>query len=514
MAFKSEQTENLINLLMNKDELNAKLAFEIIENNEFPITLVSELFAFYKTAEDKTLKQKAKNLLEQHGSPEVIDAMNMRYPLKGGKSTVAATEKTIKKNIIQYTHNNELDGIKIAKALYKKIGAGATYLLTATPLDQRKEMLKTFINGTCFTLNNKALTQFPPELFEFPALTEIDLSENKITSIPKKINVFQNLQKLNLSQNKIKSIHKNILALKELVDLDVSKNDHTKSFPTILLELRQLKKLNIIQVRNNWGRYEDMPAEISNLTNLEELYSEISNRPQYANFPSFYKVTGNPINPDPLALAYLAYDQGDDRCIYYIFQHGSEERIRVILNKYYDPTNQTFDFTGIHIQTLPEVIKTFKVKKIIMKNCGIGWYAGSYGHTPEVISRIHRRSLSRTAIFNELTDLESLDLTENNLHEIADISSLKKLTELNLNRNRFGQFPLALTKLPNLKSLSMAGNYNNFMKPVTPTSFPYEMINLTYLETFRVSISGMRNNESYFMERFKKLIPNCTVTIG
>ncbi len=514
MAFNPEQTENLINLLMNKDELNAKLAFEIIENNEFPTSLISELFAFFKTAEDKKLKQKAKTLLEKHSSPEVIDAMKQRYPLKGGKSSMAATEKTIKKNIIQYTHNNELDGIKIAKALFKKFGAGATYLLTATPVEQRKEILKTFINGTSFSLNNKALTQFPPELFEFPELTEIDLSGNKITSIPKNIGVFQNLKRLNLSSNKIKSIHKNILTLKELVELDVSKNDHTKEFPSILFKMTQLKKLNIIQVRNNWGRYGDMPEEIANLKNLEEFYSEISNRPQYANFPSFWKVTGNPIDMDPIAIAYQAYDQGDERPIYYIFQHGSGERIHEILKKYYDESTQTFDFTGIHVQHLPEVIKDYKVKKLIMKNCGIGWYAGSYGHTPEVINRINRRSISRTEILSELKDLESLDLTENNLHGIADLSSLTKLTDLNLNRNRFGQFPLSLTKLSNLKNLSMSGNYNNFMKPATPMNFPHEMVNLTSLETFRVRISGMHGNEPYFMERFKKLIPNCQVTIG
>ena len=98
MPFNPEQTENLISLLMNKDELNAKVAFEIIENNEFPADLITELFAFFKTASDKKLKQKAKALLEQHASPEVIDAMKLRYPLKGGGSTMAATEKTIKKN--------------------------------------------------------------------------------------------------------------------------------------------------------------------------------------------------------------------------------------------------------------------------------------------------------------------------------------------------------------------------------------------------------------------------------
>ncbi len=515
MAFNPEQTENLINLLMNKDELNAKLAFEIIENNEFPANLITELFAFFKTAENKKLKLKAKDLLEQHASPEVIDAMKMRYPLKGGKSTIAATEKTIKKNIIQYTHNNELDGIKLAKALYKKIGAGATYLLTATPLGQRKEILKTFIHGTSFALNNKALTQFPPELFEFPELTEIDLSQNKITSIPKNISVFQNLQKLNVSQNKIRSIHKNILELKQLVDLDISKNDHGKKFPEIIFEMTQLKRLNMVQFKNNWRHGEEMPASFFNLKDLVEFSSEAGNRPQFANFPSFHKVIGNPINMDPLALANAAYDLGDDRPVYYILQHGSTERIREILNKFYDETTQTFDFSGVYIQYLPEEIKTYKVKKLVMKNCGIGWFARGYSHTPEIIKAIRQLSLNRTAFFNELIDLEFLDLTENNLCEIADLSALNNLQELHLNRNRFGQFPLSLTKLSNLKTLSMSNNYSHFSSgKLTPMSFHHDMSNMTSLENLLINIRGMRNQEYYFMERFKDLIPNCKVTIG
>ena len=199
MAFDKAQLENLSNLLLSPEDVNTKVAFTILENQEFPLELITEVFAIFKITSNKEIKHKAKLLLETHGSQELIWAMAMRYPLKGGKSSVAATEKTIKKNIIQYTHNNELDGVKLAKAIYKKIGFGATYLLTATSQDQRKEILKTFITGTSFQLNNKALTRFPHEIFDFPELTHIDLSGNKITSIPKQIEVFKNLQVLNLN---------------------------------------------------------------------------------------------------------------------------------------------------------------------------------------------------------------------------------------------------------------------------------------------------------------------------
>ncbi len=107
-----------------------------------------------------------------------------------------------------------------------------------------------------------------------------------------------------------------------------------------------------------------------------------------------------------------------------------------------------------------------------------------------------------------------LDLAENNLCELADLSALKNLKELNLNQNRFGQFPLSLTKLTHLKTLNMIRNYSNFSSKITPMSFHHDLSKMTGLETLRINISGMRNQEYYFMERFKELIPNCEVTIG
>lgn len=101
MSFDQIQLENLSDFLMSPEEVNAKVAFEILEGIEFPPEILSELFALYKTTSDKSLKGQAQKLLEQHGSPELVDAMKLRFPLKRGKSSIAATEKTIKKNIIQ-----------------------------------------------------------------------------------------------------------------------------------------------------------------------------------------------------------------------------------------------------------------------------------------------------------------------------------------------------------------------------------------------------------------------------
>ena len=514
MTLSNEQLEKLSTLLMSADEKNAQVAFEIIKNNEFPESLISEIFAFFKTTNDKTLKNQAQLLLENHGSAELIETLKMRLPLKSGKSSMAATEKTIKKNIIQYTHNNELDGIKIAKALYKKMGVGATYLLSATPMAQRKEMLKTFISGTHFKLNNKALTQFPPELFNFPELTSIDLSQNKITSIPKNIEVFQSLKTLNLSQNKLKSIHKNFLKLENLRELNLSQNNFFRKFPDIIFKMPQLQKLNIDRVCGNYSLYQELPENIYNLKNLEEFQLVNSKVKFYSNYPSVGKVTGYPINLDPLIIAYDAYDQGDTSPLYYILKHGNEKRILDILNKYFDQTTQTMDLSSVHMEEIPKEIKQFKIKKLIMKDCGLGTYYGSYSHTTEILDRIKRRSLSKTAILNELIDLEFLDMSQNRLCEIADLSQMKKLKTLHLNRNSLGHFPLGLTGLHNLESLYMSNNYPVSTNKIVPKDFPNQIKQLSSLKKFQVSIQGMRNNKEYFMERLKTLLPHCDISIG
>ncbi len=278
--------------------------------------------------------------------------------------------------------------------------------------------------------------------------------------------------------------------------------------------MTQLQMLNIIEVCGSNITFQKLPEEICNLKNLEQFESENSNRPRYANYPSINKVVGSPIDMNPIEIAYAAYDQGDKSPIYYIFKHGSKERILNILNEYYDSSTQTMNLDSIHIEIIPEEIKQFKIKKLSMKDCGLGVYYGSYGITTEVKERKKRRSFARTAILNELTDLEELDLSYNNLCEIIKLDQLKNLRILNLDRNEFGYFPLGLTYLDNLESLYMSNNYPIITDSISQNDFPNELKRLTNLKKFEIGIYKMLNHKELFMEKFKQLIPNCEVKIG
>ncbi|MFK8007104.1 MAG: leucine-rich repeat domain-containing protein [Saprospiraceae bacterium] len=509
MAFDKKEIANLSNLLLSPEDLNTQLAFSILENQEFPLELITEVFAIYKVTSNKQLKQQAKSLLETHGSQELIWAMAMRYPLKGGSSGMAATEKTIKKNIIQYTHNNELDGVKLAKALYQKIGFGATYLLTATPQAQRKEILKTFITGTSFQLNNKALTQFPHEIFDFPELTKIDLSGNKITSIPKQIEVFENLEVLNLADNKLKSIHKNLLKLRKLESLDISENDFTKAFPEIIFEMTQLKKLNIIRLRNNWIFHQDLPESFFKMKNLEELYLSNGRYRTYPNYPQIDKVIGSPINLDPLEIAYAAFEQGDKHPISYLLKFGTSELILKVLNEIYDSTNQSMTFSGIYLEHLPKEITQFKIKRLSINGCMLGAYYGG-GHNLSFDERVVEDK-KRTAAISDLLELEYLDLSQNDLSEISDLSQLKKLKFLNLNTNKFIEFPEQYGLLENLEELYLLRTTESNSRIIGTRKIIEELQNLSKLKILKIGVSGLDYGDKFFKETLPSLLPNCKV---
>ncbi|MFK7774099.1 MAG: hypothetical protein AB8F94_18250 [Saprospiraceae bacterium] len=509
MTFDKTQLENLSNLLLSSEDVNTEVAFTILENQEFPLELITEVFAIYKVTANKELKKKAKLLLEKYGSQELIWAMAMRYPLKGGQSSVAATEKTIKKNIIQYTHNNELDGVKLAKALYKKIGVGATYLLTATPQEERKEMLKTFITGTSFHLNNKALTRFPHEIFDFPELTHIDLSGNRITAIPKQIEVFENLQMLNLHDNKLKSIHKNLLKLKKLENFDISNNDFTKAFPEIIFELTQLEKLNIIGLRNNWIFYEDLPDSFFKMKNLKELQLSTGRYRNYPNYPQIGKVTGNPINLAPLEIAYAAFKQGDMHPVSYLLKYGESDLIVKVLHEFYDSVNQSLTFNGVYLEHIPKEITQFKIKQLTIKGCMVGAVYGN-GHNLAFDKRIEEDK-KRTAAISDLADLEYLDLSSNDLSGMTDLSKLKKLEFLNLNDNKFIYFPEQYGLFKNLEELYLIRTTQSNSQKIGTAKIIAELQNLSKLKVLKIGVSGLGYSDPFFKETLPSLFPNCKI---
>lgn len=233
-----KEIENLSELLLDKDDLNTKVALEILDGNPFPKELLTEIFAIYKLTENKEFKQKTAQLLKNHASESVRQLMQSRVKLKGGESfdKSSVRERTVTKNISKYCAENELSGEKLALALFKKYGIGIHYLITSLPSDSIKENLRGLIVSNKIELGGLGLKKIPKELFELTELEEIDLFNNSIKTIPSQINKLKNLRVLDLRGNYLKSLHKNILKLEGLEEVYFEQN-YILEFPEVIKKL-------------------------------------------------------------------------------------------------------------------------------------------------------------------------------------------------------------------------------------------------------------------------------------
>ena len=219
MAFSKAEIDNLSTLFLSKDDSNTELAFEIMANKEFSSDLITEVFTVYKLSNNLALRTNAAVILQKYGTPAVQEAMRSKIKLDAG-----ANEKKLSKNIKTYCTDNEMNGTKLATAMFRKFGLGANYLLNEVSKAEQIKNIQIFITDKKFQLNHAAITKFPRGLFEYPLLEEIDLSDNKIRVIPDRIKIFKNLKVLRLPQNYLNKISEEILYLKKLTELHIDPN--------------------------------------------------------------------------------------------------------------------------------------------------------------------------------------------------------------------------------------------------------------------------------------------------
>jgi len=527
-----DQIKKVSQLLLSVDDVNSKLALSILENQTFPKILLTEIFCLYKMTSNDELRDIAAEILNEHGSDEVIKMMDREMSL-GEEGRRYTTEKKIMKNIKSYVEDNELDGIKLAIALYKKYDTGVTYLLQEASKEQQVEVFKTFLNGTKLKLNDRALTKFPPAIFEFPELTHIDLSDNKIGSLPAKIGMFSKLKVLNLGKNKIKSINKNISKLSKLEKLYLNDNVIEGGPPAVIFELAELRELDLTDCKDQ-DEVHELPMNITQLKKLEnfklDFYtSDTRNKDSYSNYPQIKKVTGSPINMEPLAVAEAAFDQADHSPVSYIFEHGDERLIKKVLDHFYDAKTQSFDFSKHFLAMLPDVISSYKVKILNLSETNFGAYFPPY----EELNKVH---IKRTSIIGQLKNLEELILDDCYLHGIADLSGLtnlrklsikdspslhklfdltplKKLEDLELDFVRLGKLPQGIFSLGNLKRLSLSSLYGYDQKNPIIIELA-ELKNLKKLNTLHLKLKSNQKYSKADQDTIQSYLPNgCKITL-
>lgn len=484
MALTKAEIENLSNLFLSVNDENTRLAFEIMDQQELPKSLITEIFAVYKLTEDEALRLQAQQLLEKHGSAQLQSAMKWRLKLNDDGSLYGATEKTIAKNIDRYCDGKELIGRKLAQAMFRKFGVGANYLLNNVSEEERKSNLQTFVEGSTFKLRNAALSKFPAELFELTDLTEIDLSGNKIKTIPAKIKVFQKLKILRLSGNNLKKINKGILELKALEELYLNGN-LMREFPELLTEMHWLKKMDITGLTNiNMYRGLELPVEaMRKMTGLQALglanYSSAHGSMRfyspYRNYPhlTWLEIKDGALDLEPLALAKTAYEQNGESLSFILRYSQDSELKKKVISDFYDPKTKTLDFKGIYLEHLPEEILEFDIEALHLKGTSIGMLGSHFKTKEEEENGYELVDQERLAVIPKLQNLKLLNLYDCSISAFPEgMEQLQKLEHLDARFNYVKSVPESLGQLSNLELAEFRSTFSHYDGlPEIPDSF-------------------------------------------
>lgn len=487
MELNKEEIQNLSELLLSVDDSNTQIAFGIMNGQQgFFRELFTEIFVIYKLAENKEIKNSAYQFLQKQANTDIAPIINSNIML-GQKGNVIPTELTIRKNINSYVEmsNNQLDGKKMALALYNKYGVGLNFLLKNLSDQLKINLLKSFITGTSFKLHNCSLSKIPEELYAFTDLTEIDLSHNKIKTIPAKIKVFQKLETLILSKNQINKLNKALASLPHLKKLDISSNKF-KEFPPVLAKIEQLEELNIHELHYTMlGEVYQVPDAFTQLKSLKKInssdnyYSYSGNHVNISlsDFPNFTTITSKddtPLDLNPLNLAKYAYEtNGHSEGVFYLFKHCQDRKLisRIIEEQYYDPNKKLLDLKNTVLDDLPIEIANYDIQHLDFKRSCLGaqyYPTGLYRRYSEVPFKTKEEIDQIFSVFENFQSMQSVDLTFNSLVEIPSvIFKWDTLKKLDLRHNRLSLIP---EKIGHLKDLEYLDLFKNNLKEL-PKSF-------------------------------------------
>src|SRR6266487_370664 len=141
---------------------------------------------------------------------------------------------------------------EIVAVIIEKIGAAPTELT----YDDDNRLIKLGLSGL-------ALTQLPPELWQFTSLQELYLDNNQLSQLPPEIGQLTNLQMLWLDENKLSKLPPEIGQMTSLQKLYLN-NIQLSQLPNELWLLSNLQQLSL-----SYNQLSQLPPEIGQLTNLQ-----------------------------------------------------------------------------------------------------------------------------------------------------------------------------------------------------------------------------------------------------
>ncbi|MDJ1494755.1 leucine-rich repeat domain-containing protein [Cytophagaceae bacterium DM2B3-1] len=266
--FLLEETEEQLQLLANirrlltsDEEINCKMAIEIMKGGGVPPQLVEDLIIYSKTLSNSAIRAAIRKLLEKQALFEWNTIIQDTTAFVNIETTKEKDIRAKMARMVQKVGWQEL--ATLGYLLFQRFEKGLSFILSYPQNNPYRikamEMIThdgylDFHKGVGYTNRKdgslgwstvvKTGIAFPDDHPQAASLTSINFHNCKLTSVSPKVKVFENLEELDLSHNQLKSLPPAMAHLPKLRKLDLSNNQIT-TFPTVLLKMTSLEELDL-----------------------------------------------------------------------------------------------------------------------------------------------------------------------------------------------------------------------------------------------------------------------------
>lgn len=329
--------------------------------------------------------------------------------------------------IIFYQHTSEIESLDVSN--------NANIFL---PL----EFIESTIKLMSLRMVNVRASRFPVNLTEAYKLVSLELQRNFIKKVPKTISKLGNLTILNLQCNELDKLPNSFGLLKNLQLLDLSSNKFV-SYPEVINNCT-----NLLQVDLSYNKIHNIPNTINQLKKLAKVNLSHNKLVEIDSLSDMKN----------LRTLNLRYN-------------------RITTVNTVAPNLQNLFLTDNRISNFEDVLPKLRTLELQENPITSISFKDFYplNMTSLILSKAQLSSIPGE-LFTELSRLEKLELSENNLSSLPkEIGLLSKLIYLSVARNKLESLPVEFSQLKSLRSLDL--HYNNIREFFDGI----EEIELTYL---------------------------------
>ncbi|CDH14756.1 related to Adenylate cyclase [Zygosaccharomyces bailii ISA1307] len=312
--------------------------------------------------------------------------------------------------IIFYQHTSEIESLDVSN--------NANIFLPV-------EFIESAVKLSSLRMVNIRASKFPANICDVENLISLELQRNFIRKVPHAVSQLTNLTILNLQCNELDKLPRGFNQLKNLQLLDLSSNRFVH-YPEVVNECT-----NLLQINLSYNKIHTLPASTNKLFKLAKMNLSHNKLTSIADLSEMKNL--RTLN----------------------LQHNRVARIKTGARNL-----QNLSLADNRISNFDDILPKLKTLELQENPITSLSYKGFFPMNMTNLS-LSKAKLSNLPgeLFFELSCLEKLDLSENNLTKLPDeFCLLNKLVHLSAARNKLQKLPSNFSKLRSLKSLDLHSN--------------------------------------------------------